>query len=379
MAVGPRVEPQAEESHGYIMLNLNIALIVITSVIMSLRLYVRGVMIQALWWDDLLAVIAWALAVTYSSGEIVAVGYGAGSHISSLTPEQLNAFFSLLPINQLIFFWAIGFVRLSILAFFPRLNREPHFMVCVWIIAFINISISLVGFFFFLFECNPIIDLFNTGKPNRKCVSREKEAHVMWAHSIVGSCLDVVLLALPLWVVFSNMMTRPKIIKLTLIFSVGFFAAVTAFIKTGMLITTDFASDPTYNMARVCPWTALEIHVGLWCGCFPALQPLLRLMSTKLKLRSRFESGFLKFSRGSGSSTLDGDWNNDASFGNPHFGNYSRGTRGAASDAGSTTGMVELREPNKGIRLTTDVLVKVEDRGYPRDRVEMRTRAWNPV
>jgi hypothetical protein len=53
--------------------------------------------------------------------------------------------------------------------------------------------------------------------------------------------------------------------------------------------------------------------------------------------------------------------------------------RGAVFDADSTTGMVELREPNKGIRLTTDVLVKVEDRGYPRDRVEMRTRAWNAV
>jgi heme/copper-type cytochrome/quinol oxidase subunit 4 len=86
-------------------------------------------------------------------------------------------------------------------------------------------------------------DFFNAGKPDRKCVSREKEDHVMWAHSIVGTCLDVVLLALPLWVVFSNMMTRPKIIKLTLIFSVGFFAAVTAFIKTVMFITTDFASD----------------------------------------------------------------------------------------------------------------------------------------
>lgn len=100
-------------------------------------------------------------------------------------------------------------------------------------------------------------------------------------------------------------------------------------------------------------------------------------MATKLKLRSRFES--LKFSRGSGSNTLDGNWHNDASFGNTHFGNYSQGTRGVASDADSTTGMVELREPNKGIRLTTDVLVKVEDRGYTRDRVEMRTRAWNAV
>ncbi|KAL6363657.1 hypothetical protein LRP88_03079 [Fusarium phalaenopsidis] len=379
MAVGPRVEPQAEDSHGYILLNLNIALIVITSVIMSLRLYVRGVMIQALWWDDLLAFIAWVLAVVFSSREIVAVGYGVGSHISSLTPEQLNAFFSSLPISQLLFFWPIGFVRLSILAFFPRLNREPHFMVCVWITALINIAITLICFFFFLLECNPIIDFFNAGKPDRKCVSREKEDHVMWAHSIVGTCLDVVLLALPLWVVFSNMMTRPKIIKLTLIFSVGFFAAVTALIKTVMFITTDFASDLTYNMIRACPWTALEVHVGLWCGCFPALQPLLRLVSTKLKLRSRFESGFLKFSRGSGSTALDGDWHNDASFGNPHFGNYSQGMRGAVFDADSTTGMVELRESNKGIRLTTDVLVKVEDRGYPRDRVEMRTRAWNAV
>ncbi|RSL70803.1 hypothetical protein CEP54_001581 [Fusarium duplospermum] len=379
MAVGPRVEPQAADSHGYIMLNLNIALIVITSVIMSTRLYVRGVMIQALGWDDLLAFIAWLLAIAHSSLEIVAVGHGAGSHMSSLTPEQLNAFFSLLPVNQLVFFWACGLVRLSILAFFPRLNREPRFMACVWITALINIVVSLFGFFFFLLECNPIIDLFNPGNPDRKCVSREKEAHVMWAHSIVGSFLDVVLLALPLWVVFSNMVTRPKIIKLTLIFSVGFFAAITAFIKTGMILTTNFASDPTYNMIRVCPWTALEIHVGLWCGCFPALQPLLRLVSTKLKLRSRFENGFLKFSRGSGSSTLNGDWHNDVGFGNHHVGSSNQGPRGAASDADSTTGMVELTEPNKGIRLTTDVLVKVEDRGYTRDRVEMRTRAWNAV
>ncbi|RSL80028.1 hypothetical protein CEP51_006885 [Fusarium floridanum] len=377
MAVGSRVEPQAEDSHGYIMLNLNIALIVITSVIVSTRLYVRGVMIQALGWDDLLAFIAWILAVAHSSLEIVAVGHGAGSHMSSLTPEQLNAFFSMLPVNQLVFFWACGFVRLSILAFFPRLNREPRFMACVWITALINIAISLFGFFFFLLECNPIIDLFNMAKPDRKCVSRDKEAHVMWAHSIVGCFLDVVLLALPLWVVFSNMVTRPKIIKLTLIFSVGLFAAITAFIKTGMILTTNFAADPTWNMIRVCPWTALEIHVGLWCGCFPALQPLFRLVSTKLKLRSPFESGFLKFSRGSGSSTLNGDWHND--FGNPQMGSSNRATRGAASDADSTTGMVELREPNKGIRLTTDVLVKVEDRGYSRDRVEMRTRAWNAV
>lgn len=77
----------------------------------------------------------------------------------------------------------------------------------------------------------------------------------MWAFSIVGCFIDVALLALPLWVVFSNMMTRPKIIKLTLIFSVGFFAAVTAFIKTGMVFKTNFAADPLvylWSAHRLC-------------------------------------------------------------------------------------------------------------------------------
>lgn len=71
----------------------------------------------------------------------------------------------------------------------------------------------------------------------------------MSAHSMVGACLDIVLLALPLWLVFSNMVTRPKIIKLTLIFSVGLFAVITAFIKTGMVMTTDFAKDPLVSLS----------------------------------------------------------------------------------------------------------------------------------
>lgn len=43
-------------------------------------------------------------------------------------------------------------------------------------------------------------------------------------------------------------------------------------------------------MARVSSWTALEVHVGIWCGCFAGLQPLVRLISYKLKLRSRLDS-----------------------------------------------------------------------------------------
>lgn len=43
-------------------------------------------------------------------------------------------------------------------------------------------------------------------------------------------------------------------------------------------------------MLTVAVWTDAELHVGLWVGCFPALQPLLRHVTLMLGMRSQLDS-----------------------------------------------------------------------------------------
>lgn len=59
MVVLERADFEPRHGNGQSVFDLNVALMVITSILMILRLYVRGIMARNLGWDDGLAVVAW--------------------------------------------------------------------------------------------------------------------------------------------------------------------------------------------------------------------------------------------------------------------------------------------------------------------------------
>ncbi|KAG7406890.1 hypothetical protein Forpi1262_v018259 [Fusarium oxysporum f. sp. raphani] len=304
------------------------------------RLYARGFMARALGVDDMLALLGFALAVAISSLEIAQVQNGSGSMMSTLSPAQLKAFFALLPVAQMLFFLASGLIRLSILAFIPRLGRDRVFIRCVWGIGVVIVSITLAAFIFFLLECKPIGDLFDGMNPDRNCA-----------------------------------------IKVILVFCVGLAAIVMGILRLGFMITTDFAVDTTYKMARVAAWVTLELHVGLWCGSFPALQPLLRLVSYKVGLRSHLDSTNKPTPRGTETGTRPGAsrYIRQLSAVDPDPESDGASARAIVSGGDSTTEFVELGHVDKGgIKTVTDVTVRVEDQACSRDRNEMET-TWDAI
>lgn len=331
--------------------------------------------------DDFLALIGFALTVAISAIEIAQVQNGSGSTMSTLTPEQLKAFFNLLPVEQMLFFPALCFIRLSILAFIPRLRRDRPFMRLIWGIGAIIVLITLAALLFFLLECQPIADLFDRMNSNGHCVSQKSEAHLLWAHAFIGIFIDAALFGTPIWVIYKNMRFSSQAIKVILVFCVSLVAIVVGIIRLSFMMTTDFGVDTTYKMGRVAIWVSIELHVGLWCGSFPALQPLIRLVSYQVGLRSHLYSTDKTPARGTRTGTRPGasQYIRQSHVADTDPGSDGASARAIVTSANATTESVELGHmDNKGINVKTDVTVRIEDQVYSRDRGKMET-TWDAV
>ncbi|KAI1868287.1 hypothetical protein JX265_007110 [Neoarthrinium moseri] len=336
---------ESPDYKGHEVLSLNAALIACTSFILALRLYVRSFMSKALGVDDLFAVLAYGCLVALSAFEIRSVQFGSGAHIQFVPGPLVAHFFESLVNNTLIYFFGTGLMRLSIVAFLPRLAQDltsPIFNKLVYGIGIVIIVQTLGCFFYRLTECTPIKDIWLVPTtPGLNCVSPQQENSMMVGHQAVGIMIDFALLALPIWVVHTKMLFSQRKIQVILVFSVGVFVLVTGIIRIVMLKTLLFLEDLTFNMSTIGPWTDLEGHVGLWCASFPALQPILRIVAYKIGLRSALYSYDKDPKSGNtGNGTSSVKWAGPSRSNN----GYVRKGSGIDADDGSEKGIISSNE-----------------------------------
>jgi hypothetical protein len=139
-------------------------------------------------------------------------------------------------------------------------------------------------------------------------------------------------------------------------------------------------------MSTIAFWTDLEGHIGLWCACFPALQPLVRWLSFKLGLRSNMESGYnkgqtpvsgAKITTGSKPGAPTG-WNNRSNTGYFRKGSGVDTQSDNADDANSRTGIgmeLDYLHSGGGIRMKREFTVQVDDNSTHSEE-DRRKNGW---
>ncbi|GJC98066.1 hypothetical protein ColKHC_06892 [Colletotrichum higginsianum] len=169
-------------SAGHHIFDLNLALIIVSTILISLRIIVRKFVVKAMGWDDLIAIVAWGLCVTLSALEMDTTNYGTGAQMEDVPRQTILQFLKRLSIMELVYLIASG-----------------------------------------------------------ACKDKSEEQSMMLAHAIISIFVDCMLVALPLWVVTNYLKMGVKAIQILLVFSFGIFAVATGIVRLSIIITTDFS------------------------------------------------------------------------------------------------------------------------------------------
>jgi hypothetical protein len=78
-------------------------------------------------------------------------------------------------------------------------------------------------------------DLWNKEAPGRQCLSSQHEAYMFWSHAGIGLFIDILLMVIPFWIIYTRMISSATTKRVLLIFSVGFFVVVTGAIRLGSM------------------------------------------------------------------------------------------------------------------------------------------------
>ncbi|KAL3427869.1 integral membrane protein [Phlyctema vagabunda] len=291
-----------ENAHAYItkramsqrskaQIDLNISLIIISCLFYSARCYSRFAITRNPSYDDALVGVGLILVITFAlmDNQITWNGIEHGF---------IASFYKGLPSLTLVYFSTAGIVRLGIAAFLPRLivglPRQRTYMTAIVILATSILALTVGSVFGLLFKCSPVKDLWHQDRPGVKCYAQHRELILVYLHSSLGVLFDICLFLLPVWVIKSNSITiKPQII---LVFCVAFSAVICGILRLVVLLITDIPTNSEANLVSLTILTVLEVHVGLWVACFPALQPLLRSCCRQMGLKSTIKNS-VQFTR----------------------------------------------------------------------------------
>lgn len=118
--IGPGFDLYADQSTR--LKASNIALIILPTIFVVLRLISRKVSRAGYWYDDLLVVIALLFSYGLPICNLIStINYGFGRHIYILPLNSTPEFLKILYVFELFFFFTAGVNKLAILAFYRRI------------------------------------------------------------------------------------------------------------------------------------------------------------------------------------------------------------------------------------------------------------------
>ncbi|KAK6850552.1 hypothetical protein PG987_000186 [Apiospora arundinis] len=195
------------------------------------------------------------------------VSNGLGKDVWTLRDDQITNFGKFFYILEILYFFQVSLVKLSLLFFYMRIFPGREIRRLLWATVAFNclfgMSFSLVA----VFQCSPIPFYWEKWDGLHQGTCFDINA-MGWSNAAISISLDIWMLAIP-------PMAAEKKIGVAAMFSVGTFVTIVSILRLRSLVHFAESRNPTWDQFEVANWSTIEINTGIICACMPSIRLLL--------------------------------------------------------------------------------------------------------
>lgn len=255
---------------------------------------------------------------------------GMGRDVWTLKPDQITSFGYYFYFVEVLYFFQVACLKLSLLCFYLRIFPEKRVQRLLWGTLILDVLFGIAYIFVGIFQCAPVSHFWTKwdGEHPGSCLDINA---IGWSNAGISIVLDAWMLAIPLWQLKGLRMSLKKKLGVAAMLCVGTFVTVVSILRLQSLV--QFRSDtinPTWDYVNVAIWSDVEVNVGIICVCMPSLRLLLTRLFPKV-FGGSSNASYVNYSHNSRSRTGGGSRKhapvtpNSASYNsrNSHHRNYS--------------------------------------------------------
>ncbi|KAF4155493.1 hypothetical protein CNMCM6936_002362 [Aspergillus lentulus] len=277
---------------------VNTVFLALATVFVAARFISRMYIVHRVSVSDYAMLIGWVLVSGLSAANIYATTKGLGLRegvLESWRDPLARAEY----VFGVLYYPALAAIKLSILLFYLMLIKEEFVFrlatyITLWVVLLAGFALTLVN----LFPCRPLSASFQiTTPPGTYCIDI---VALYISTATIDIITDVAIVSLPMPVLWRVRLPRRQKVILLLTFGTGVFVIVISVLRTEFLLQKAIqratkaqppsVHDLSYYDAYVFLWSALELTLGIMCGCVPMLKPLIGRLLPRLLYSSSLAS-----------------------------------------------------------------------------------------
>ncbi|KAK6350378.1 hypothetical protein TWF718_003571 [Orbilia javanica] len=262
-----------------IVLPLFIALTVMTTLAVALRMWSRYKVAGSIQSFDYITVAAYLMTVAWGG---IAVYHsnsnGVWAAFYDMSWDTLRENYQITFILNVLYPWAMLLIKISLCVFYYQMTTMKWIRWGCLATAFITFGNTIAGFFIPIFSCRPTNywdHLFVD-----PCKIDRRTASI--AVGAIYILTDVATWALPMPLIFHLPLSMKQRILALCTFGIGAVACVASGFRLEAVIKFTKYSSQSSSTLLIDAWTIIEMNIALLCACAPAVRALVMYYVPKM-------------------------------------------------------------------------------------------------